>query len=251
MEGSPMSSNPRTVEEVYRDFSGRRAGMLKALTEDVEAFYRQCDPEKENLCLYGYPDESWEVNLPAEEVPPELPEPALGINFARDGMQRKDWLSLVAVHSDAWLLAVSFYYGARFDKNDRMRLFKMINDLPTVFDVVTGKKAAKEKSNNVNNSGNKGKSSGGASKPRAEPKPVAKPPPKEEEEEDEAEEDDEEHGDTFCGLCSGAYAASEFWIGCDICEKWFHGKCVKITPAMAEHMKVYKCPTCTKKPRRT
>jgi hypothetical protein len=59
------------------------------------------------------------VNLPAEEVPPELPEPALGINFARDGMQRKDWLSLVAVHSDAWLLAVSFYYGARFDKNER------------------------------------------------------------------------------------------------------------------------------------
>jgi hypothetical protein len=75
--------------------------------------------EKENLCLYGFPDEAWEVNLPAEEVPPELPEPALGINFARDGMLRKDWLSLVAVHSDAWLLAVSFYYGARFDKNER------------------------------------------------------------------------------------------------------------------------------------
>lgn len=30
---------------------------------------------------------NWEVTLPAEEVPPELPEPALGINFARDGMQ--------------------------------------------------------------------------------------------------------------------------------------------------------------------
>lgn len=69
--------------------------------------------------MYGFPDEAWEVNLPAEEVPPELPEPALGINFARDGMQRKDWLSLVAVHSDAWLLAVAFYYGARFDKNER------------------------------------------------------------------------------------------------------------------------------------
>ncbi len=61
------------------------------------------------------------MNLPAEEVPPELPEPALGINFARDGMQEKDWLSLVAVHSDAWLLAVAFYFGARFgfDKADR------------------------------------------------------------------------------------------------------------------------------------
>ena len=46
--------------------------------------------EKENLCLYGFPNEQWEVNLPAEEVPPELLEPALGINFARDGMQEKD-----------------------------------------------------------------------------------------------------------------------------------------------------------------
>lgn len=25
------------------------------------------------------------VDLPVEEVPPELPEPVLGINFARDG----------------------------------------------------------------------------------------------------------------------------------------------------------------------
>ena len=66
-------------------------------------------------------DERWEVNLPAEEVPQELQEPALGINFARDGMQEKDWLSLVVVHSDAWLLAVAFYFGARFgfDKADR------------------------------------------------------------------------------------------------------------------------------------
>jgi hypothetical protein len=53
----------------------------------VDDFYEQCDPDKENLCLYGNPDGTWEVQLPAEEVPPELPEPALGINFARDGMQ--------------------------------------------------------------------------------------------------------------------------------------------------------------------
>ena len=81
--------------------------------------YSRICVEKENLCLYGHPNESWEVNLPAEEVPPELPEPALGINFARDGMQRKDWLSLVAVHSDCWLLSVSFYFGARLNRNER------------------------------------------------------------------------------------------------------------------------------------
>lgn len=77
--------------------------------------------EKENLCLYGFPNEWWQVNLPAEEVPPELPEPALGINFARDGMLEKNWLSMVAMHSDAWLLSVAFYCVARFgfDKNDR------------------------------------------------------------------------------------------------------------------------------------
>jgi len=36
-------------------------------------------------------------------------------------MQEKDWLALVAVHSDAWLLSVAFYFGARFgfDKADR------------------------------------------------------------------------------------------------------------------------------------
>lgn len=85
--------------------------------------------EKENLCLYGLPNEAWEVNLPVEEVPPELPEPALGINFARDGMQEKDWLSLVAVHSDSWLLAVAFYFGARFGfgKNERYEIVFLLH----------------------------------------------------------------------------------------------------------------------------
>jgi len=170
----------------------------------VEQFFQQCDPTRENLCLYGEPDGTWNVDLPAEEVPPELPEPALGINFARDGMQvrvwgvggsptgvprctlgaqqgclpaclpvcwlaahsrpppcavsclgcppapmaggwlregvsrnsaaaptptgppalppllqRRDWLALVAVHSDSWLLALSFYKGAQLGKGQR------------------------------------------------------------------------------------------------------------------------------------
>ncbi|KAK8597595.1 hypothetical protein V6N13_094998 [Hibiscus sabdariffa] len=249
MDGG-ASYNPRTVEEVFRDFKGRRAAMIKALTTDVEDFYKLCDPEKENLCLYGYPSEHWEVNLPAEEVPPELPEPALGINFARDGMQEKDWLSLVAVHSDAWLLAVSFYFGARFgfDKADRKRLFNMINDLPTIFEVVTGvaKKQTKEKSSVSNHSGNKSKSNskrGSESQPKYSKTVVAK----DEVEDGLEEEDDEEHGETLCGACGENYAADEFWICCDICEKWFHGKCVKITPARAEHIKQYKCPSCSNK----
>lgn len=49
--------------------------------------------------MYGHPNGSWSVELPAEEVPPETPEPSLGINFARDGMSVR--LSL----QTAWLTA--------------------------------------------------------------------------------------------------------------------------------------------------
>ncbi|XP_015865990.1 PHD finger protein ALFIN-LIKE 4 isoform X1 [Ziziphus jujuba] len=248
--GGGAHYNPRTVEEVFRDFKGRRAGMIKALTTDVEEFYQQCDPEKENLCLYGFPSEQWEVNLPAEEVPPELPEPALGINFARDGMQEKDWLSLVAVHSDAWLLSVAFYFGARFgfDKADRKRLFNMINELPTIFEVVTGtaKKQVKEKSS-VNHGSNKSKSNTKVQRGSESQGKQSKALPQKDEEEGLDEEEDDEHGETLCGACGENYASDEFWICCDICEKWFHGKCVKITPARAEHIKQYKCPSCSNK----
>lgn len=212
--------------------------MLKALTADVDDFFIQCDPEKENLCLYGYPEGTWEVNFPAEEVPAELPEPALGINFARDGMGRREWLSLVAVHSDSWLYAVSFYFCARFNKQDRKRLFSLINDLPTIYEVVTGKKSVKDKGS-VDNGANKSKSS------TKREKPSKQTPPPIREEEETLDEDYEEHGDTFCGACGAAYTEEEFWIACDVCEKWFHGKCVKITPARAEHIKQYKCPSCS------
>ncbi|KAL6495953.1 PHD finger protein ALFIN-LIKE 5 [Orobanche gracilis] len=250
--------NPRTVEEVCRDFKGRRAGIIKALTTDADEFYQQCDPgnQRENLCLYGFPSEQWEVNLPAEEVPPELPEPALGINFARDGMREKDWLSLVAVHSDTWLLAVAFYFGSkfRFDKSDRKRLFSMINDLPTVYEVVSGAavKQQQEKSSVSNHSNSKSKSNSKSRTSETQGKLQRPPPlPKDDEddldEEEEEDDDDDEHGETLCGACGDNYALGDntFWICCDICEKWFHGKCVKITPARAEHIKQYKCPSCS------
>ncbi|CAI0415871.1 unnamed protein product [Linum tenue] len=249
-----ISSSPRTVEEIFKDYTARRAGLVRALTFDVDNFYSQCDPEKENLCLYGHPNELWEVTLPAEEVPPELPEPALGINFARDGMQRKDWLSLVAVHSDCWLLSVSFYFGARLNRNERSRkrLFSMINDLPSLFEVVTGRKPVKDKPSV--DSGSKARNNAKVKKASSSHLKLrsldgqAKNNSKLMDENYGDEED--EHGETICGTCGGTYNSDEFWIGCDICERWYHGKCVKITPAKAESIKHYKCPSCcTKKGR--
>ncbi|PHU24480.1 hypothetical protein BC332_09587 [Capsicum chinense] len=88
---------------------------------DVEEFFKLCDPGKENLCLYGLPNGQWEVKLPAEDLPPSLPDPVVGINFARDGMPQKEWLSFIAYHCDAWLLSVAFHASGRFgfDKADR------------------------------------------------------------------------------------------------------------------------------------
>nr|GMC63865.1 PHD finger protein ALFIN-LIKE 2-like [Ipomoea batatas] len=114
---SPSAAQkPRSVEDIFKDFSGRRSAVLDALGRDVEEFFSLCDPDKDNLCLYGLPDGTWEVALPAEEVPPEMPEPVLGINFARDGMRRGDWVALVAMHTDSWLLSVAFYFGARLNQ---------------------------------------------------------------------------------------------------------------------------------------
>ncbi|BBG96263.1 alfin-like 6 [Prunus dulcis] len=234
MEGNPHPV-PRTVEEVFSDFRGRRAGLIKALTSDVQKFYQECDPEKENLCLYGLPNEAWEVNLPVEEVPPELPEPALGINFARDGMQEKDWLSLLH-----FTLVHDLGLEKAFSDDKRS---------PTIFEVVTGNaKQPKDQSAPHNNS-SKNKSSGKVSRQSELPQSKGvkmSPLPKEEEESGEEEEEDDEQGAT-CGACGDNYGADEFWICCDVCERWFHGKCVKITPAKAEHIKQYKCPGCSSK----
>lgn len=160
----------------------------------------------------------------------------------------------------------------------------MINDLPTIFEVVTGNvKQPKDQSVTHNNS-SKNKSSGKVMKccglwlklvyplvlfvcfpiiilsflsvsmfflqsrqSESQTKGVKmSPPPKEEDESGEDEDEDDEQGAT-CGACGDNYGADEFWICCDICERWFHGKCVKITPAKAEHIKQYKCPSCSSK----
>ena len=45
------------------------------------------------------------------------------------------------------------------------------------------------------------------------------------EEEETYEDDDEEHSDTIYGICEETDSMNEFWIGCDTCERWYHGNC--------------------------
>ncbi|KAM3261644.1 hypothetical protein ACQJBY_052368 [Aegilops geniculata] len=154
-------------------------------------------------------------------------------------MNRRDWLSLVAVHSDSWLLSVAFFFGAPLTANERKRLFSMINDLPNVYESMVDRKHRDR--SGVDSSGK----SRHSSKPKQRTDDVRPKNSRAVAREEDEDEDEEEHSETFCGSCTGIYNASEFWIGCDMCERWFHGKCVRITPAKADHIKHYKCPECS------
>ncbi|EPB77300.1 Bromodomain protein [Ancylostoma ceylanicum] len=48
----------------------------------------------------------------------------------------------------------------------------------------------------------------------------------------------------YC-TCRTPYSDSEFYVGCEGCEGWFHPRCVGITQEEAEAMDEYLCPNCT------
>ncbi|KAJ0836992.1 hypothetical protein HanRHA438_Chr16g0773201 [Helianthus annuus] len=43
MEMAAISSRPRTVGEIFKDYSTHHAGIIQALTYDVDEFYATCD----------------------------------------------------------------------------------------------------------------------------------------------------------------------------------------------------------------
>nr|GMC53091.1 PHD finger protein ALFIN-LIKE 4-like isoform X2 [Ipomoea batatas] len=166
--------NPRSVEEVFLQFKGRRAALLRALTTD-----------KRKLSLYGHLGERWEVNAAEEVMHAVLPEPLRGINFARDRMEKREW----------------------------NRLFAMINEHPTILEVVSGK--AKPK---LVNDDTKLK--------REWPTP---PPPR------------------VCGECNEGYIVGDLWKICLECQRYFHlMKCLKFTKDQ-HRAPLFVCSSCALK----
>lgn len=47
----------------------------------------------------------------------------------------------------------------------------------------------------------------------------------------------------YC-LCRQPYDESQFYICCDLCNNWFHGRCVGILQSEAEFIDEYICPNC-------
>ncbi|XP_025083493.1 nucleosome-remodeling factor subunit BPTF-like isoform X4 [Pomacea canaliculata] len=50
----------------------------------------------------------------------------------------------------------------------------------------------------------------------------------------------------YC-LCRTPYDENQFYIGCDRCQDWFHGRCVGISKAEADSIDTYICPNCQQK----
>ncbi|KAJ4835768.1 phytoene dehydrogenase AL-1, partial [Turnera subulata] len=126
------------------------------------------------------------------------------------------------------LLTIMHILSSRILCTCRKRLFSLIKDLPTLFEVVTGRKPVKDKPSVDSSSKSKNSTKRSAEgQARGNSKLL----------DDSYAEDEDEHGDTLCGSCGANYNADEFWICCDICKRWCHGKCVKITPAKAESIK--------------
>jgi hypothetical protein len=38
------------------------------------------------------------------------------------------------------------------------------------------------------------------------------------------------------GTCTDHYHKNAFWVSCDVCKGWFHGRCVDITQEQAKNL---------------
>uniref|UniRef100_A0A6Q2WS45 Bromodomain PHD finger transcription factor n=1 Tax=Esox lucius TaxID=8010 RepID=A0A6Q2WS45_ESOLU len=47
----------------------------------------------------------------------------------------------------------------------------------------------------------------------------------------------------YC-ICRTPYDEAQFYIGCDRCQNWYHGRCVGILQSEATHIDEYMCPQC-------
>ncbi|WVZ98262.1 hypothetical protein U9M48_043727 [Paspalum notatum var. saurae] len=225
---------PYSVETIFRNFTNRRIALIDALTRDQEEFFDKCQQGMRPLYLWGNTDGSWEVKPAELYVPSDLPEPTLGIDISRNKMKRHKWLEEVAMHCDAWLINISFFFllGPYFTATERHRLFIKINNLPTVRETLLDS-LTYQCIRHVEE-----KRSGG----HGEANEV-----KEEEEvndEDKKEEEVNDEDKNFCGSCGSRYNANGFWICCNVCDRWYHGKCVKLTASKAESIDHYECPEC-------
>ena len=65
-----------------------------------------------------------------------------------------------------------------------------------------------------------------------------------------ASEDSSDDSEETCGKCHQrscpipGRGKKDDWIGCDICQQWYHGRCVGVKKVSAYNNKEYFCEDC-------
>lgn len=231
----------------------------------VSALKAACGDQSRVLCLFAHDDGRWTVDEPSPQVPPDLPEPVLGINLVLPAMHEANWLDFLAAHSEAWLLSTAMFRAAQCrppcGKDERRALFHAINGGPSLVDEVrraNGTMPAAPPQQQAGGAGaaaaggdsaaGEGKVGGGkaakqSKKASKEKSAAAKLRKAAEQQQEEARKinpnariDPEEEwwfdptrNENTCRVCRKIYRKGEFWICCDKCEAWFHGSCVGMT----------------------
>uniref|UniRef100_F1KPU6 Nucleosome-remodeling factor subunit NURF301-like protein n=1 Tax=Ascaris suum TaxID=6253 RepID=F1KPU6_ASCSU len=52
-------------------------------------------------------------------------------------------------------------------------------------------------------------------------------------------------------ICNKSYDPKKFYVGCDVCYRWFHGKCVGISERKSKKMSGWTCDECTKEQKKS
>lgn len=55
----------------------------------------------------------------------------------------------------------------------------------------------------------------------------------------------EENEQELLCVCQQPYNVDTAMVSCDVCEDWYHLRCVGVTQTAAKSMKKYVCPVCT------
>eukprot|EP00955_Chlamydomonas_euryale_P005248 56164-Chlamydomonas_euryale.AAC.14 len=116
-------------------------------------------------------------------------------------------------------------------------MYTMINKLPTVFEVVSGRVKTLDGAKKAANTARAPRPPGPESADRGPgPAPGG----------DDDGGDEEGDGDSDpCPQCGKLYSTNEFWIACDFCDTWYCGRCAKMTEAKAQKIKSWKCNGCS------
>ncbi len=67
---------------------------------------------------------------------------------------------------------------------------------------------------------------------------------------DDNDEDSEEEDETLYCICQRPESAG-WMIACDLCDEWYHGRCVSLTRAQSKRIDIFVCPPCAEKTGRT